>query len=66
MFTRMRGWQCKSEAVKTKSGTGDRITVTLLSYDSASVQQQTENKKMESTFPSGWTRMRPTRTWLKP
>ena len=26
MFTRMRGWQCESEAVKSKSGTGDRIT----------------------------------------
>ena len=45
MFTRMHGWQCESEAVKTKSGTGDRITVTLLRYGSASVQQETENKK---------------------
>ena len=45
MFTRMRGWQCESEAVKTESGTGDRITVTLLAYGSASVQQETENQK---------------------
>ena len=66
MFTRMRGWQCESEAVKTKSGTGDRITVTLLGYGSASVQQETEEKKMESTFQSVSTRMRLTRTWLKP
>ena len=66
MFTRMRGWQCESEAVKTKRGTGDRITATLLRYGSASVQQETENKKMESTFPRGSTRMRLTRTWLKP
>ena len=66
MFTRMRGWQCESEAVKTKSGTGDRITVTLLGYGSASVQQETEGKKMESTFQSVSTRMRLTRTWLKP
>ena len=45
MFTRLCSWQCESEAVKTKSGTGDRITVTLLRYGSASVQQETENQK---------------------
>ena len=66
MSTRMRGWQCESVAVKTKSGTGDRITVTLLRYGSASVQQETQKQTMESTFPSGSTRMRLTRTKLKP
>ena len=51
MFTRMRGWQCESVAVKTKSGTGDRMTVTLLRYGSASVQQETENTKNGVNIP---------------